>query len=95
MQVANPLIGRDMDGNGLSQWEREHPEEHLREGYDEEAHAIARYLRTLTKPVEINTKEFRKFKKEALKFQVYDRHLFRYISKNILLRRVIYEDIMK
>jgi hypothetical protein len=74
--------------NGLSQWERENPDQFLKEGYDEEAWKITRYLRTLRKPEEMSIKQFRKFKKHALKFLVHDGHFFRRATKNVPFRRI-------
>ena len=61
----------------------------LEESYSEKSEEIAKYLLTLRKPPGMGTKEFRKWRKEALKYKVQDRHLFRRNTKNIPLRRVI------
>jgi hypothetical protein len=39
--------------------------------------------------VRINSKKYRKFKSEALKYIIQDGHFFRRVSKNVLIRRVI------
>ena len=44
---------------------------------------------TLTKSNHLNRKKFHKFKNWALQFLVRDRHLFRRVNKNVLLRKVI------
>ena len=44
---------------------------------------------TLTRPNHLNRKKFRKFKNWALQFLVRDRHLFKRVNKNVLLRKVI------
>ena len=61
----------------------------MRAGYSENSVEIIRYLTTLRRLSKLITKEFRKFKDYILKFVVRDRNLFRRVSKNILLRRVI------
>lgn len=61
----------------------------LHNGYSERSLQIATYLTTLQKPSGMMLKEFGKFKKEALKYKVQNRYLFRRNSKNIPMRRVI------
>jgi Integrase zinc binding domain len=67
----------------------EDEDESLRSGYSEESMRIATWLTTLHRPAELSTKEFMKFKANALKFMVRDGHLFRRASKNVPLRRVV------
>ena len=61
----------------------------LKNEYSEEFQRIAHYLITLARFSHLNRKKFRKFKNWTLQFLVRDRHLFRRINKNVLLRRVI------
>ena len=61
----------------------------LEEGFSEKSVQIATYLTTLHRPPHLSSKEFRKFKSEALRYKVVDQLLFRQNSKNIPLRRVI------
>ena len=61
----------------------------LEDGYSEKSVEIATYLTTLARPPTMTTKEFLKFKKEALLFKVQDRILFRRNSKNVPIRRVV------
>lgn len=61
----------------------------LENGYDEDSIVIANYLTTLTKPTDMNQKDFRKLKNKALQFRVQDRQLFKRNSRNVPSRRVI------
>jgi len=61
----------------------------LENSYSEESQKIAKWLVTLRRPEEMNTKEFKRFKRQALKFLVRNRQLFRRQSKNVPMRRVI------
>ena len=58
-------------------------------GYSEDSMQIAHYLNNLQKPALMTLSEFRKFKSNALCFVVRGRHLFRWVSKNILLCWVV------
>ena len=61
----------------------------LEDLYSEESQKIAKWLVTLRRPEEMNTKEFKRFKRHALKFLVRNRQLFRRQSKNVPMRRVV------
>lgn len=61
----------------------------LQDGYSDHFVEIAAYLTSLRRPPNMTLKEFNKFKKEALRYKVQDRHLFCRNSKNVPLRRVI------
>jgi RNase H-like domain found in reverse transcriptase/Integrase zinc binding domain/Reverse transcriptase (RNA-dependent DNA polymerase) len=61
----------------------------LGEGYSEESNKIARYLTTLIRPMDLDRKEYTKFKSKALNFAVREGHLFRVATKIAPLRRVI------
>jgi len=76
----------------MEEWDPERGES-LRPGYSEDSIAIARYLTTLRKPPHLTTKEFRQFKIRALTFMVHKGHLFKKVSKNMPLRRVIDSEV--
>ncbi|KEY69862.1 hypothetical protein S7711_11555 [Stachybotrys chartarum IBT 7711] len=42
--------------------------DYLIKGYSEESHQIAKYLKTLLRPLEISAKQFKAFKRKALRF---------------------------
>ena len=64
-------------------------EQSLKNEYSEKFQRIVHYLITLARPNHLNRKKFRKFKNWALQFLVRDRHLFRRVNKNVLLRKII------
>ena len=64
-------------------------EQSLKNEYSEKFQKIIYYLITLAKSSHLDRKKFRKFKNWILQFLVRDRHLFRRVNKNILLRKVI------
>ena len=64
-------------------------EQSLKNEYSEKFQRIVHYLITLARPSHLNRKKFCKFKNWALQFLVRDRHLFRRVNKNVLLRRII------
>ena len=64
----------------------------LDDGYSEESISIATYLTSMQKPPDMDQKQFRKFKLNALHFMVRDKQLFRRANKNMPLRRVIDSD---
>ena len=64
-------------------------EQSLKNEYSEKFQRIVHYLITLARPNHLNRKKFRKFKNWALQFLVRDRHLFKRVNKNVLLRKVI------
>ena len=64
-------------------------EQSLKNEYSEKSQRIAHYLITLTRFNHLNRKKFCKFKNWVLQFLVRDRHLFKQVNKNILLRKVI------
>ena len=61
----------------------------LKNEYFDKSKKIVRYFMTLQKSSEMNTKKFRKWKTDAFKFKIQNRHFFRRNSKNIFMRRVI------
>ena len=61
----------------------------LEAGYSVSSQQYADFLTTLKRPDEMDSKEFRQFKAEAMKYIVQDSHLFRRASKNVPLRRVV------
>ena len=61
----------------------------LKNEYFEEFQRISHYLITLTRSSHLNRKKFRKFKNWVLQFFVRDRHLFKRVNKNVLLRKII------
>ena len=75
---------------GLTDWDDTNSQ--LRPGYSQHSITIAKYLTTLKRPAsikEMSSKEFHKFKREALTFQVHKGDLFKRASKNVPLRRVV------
>jgi hypothetical protein len=64
-------------------------EDPLLPGYSEKSQQYARFLTTLKRPTGMDTKEYRRFKSEALNYIVQDGHLFRRASKNVPIRRVV------
>ena len=67
-------------------------DEPLEAGYSEKSRQIATYLTSLRRPLEMGRKEFQKFKKEAIRYCVRERHLFRRNNKNVPMRRVVDDD---
>ena len=61
----------------------------LDDTYSEEYQKIARWLSTLRRPQEMTAKEFKSFKRKAIKFKIENQLLFRRTSKNVPLRRVV------
>ena len=61
----------------------------LKNEYSEKSQRIVHYLITLVKFNHLNRKKFRKFKNLILQFLVRNRHLFKRVNKNILLRKII------
>ena len=61
----------------------------LKNEYFEKFQWIAHYLITLTRFNHLDRKKFCKFKNWALQFLVRDRHLFKWINKNVLLWKII------
>ena len=73
-----------------SMWINENDDEQsLKNEYFKKFQKIAHYLIMLTRFNHLNRKKFRKFKNWALQFLVRDKHLFKRINKNVLLRKVI------
>ena len=64
-------------------------EQSLKNEYFEKFQRIAYYLITLIRPNHLNRKKSHKFKNWTLQFLVRDRHLFRRVNKNVLLRKII------
>lgn len=68
-------------------------EEVLYPGYSEEHQEIAKFLLNgMQKPSHLKGSNWTKFRKEALKFVVRERHLFRRATKNVSIRRVLDKD---
>src|SRR5690606_20160498 len=61
----------------------------LNSTYSEKFEKIAHYLTTLQRSKNMSRKKFAVFKKKTLTFTVKDDQLFRRVSKNISLRRVM------
>ncbi len=61
----------------------------LKDSYSEYFKKIARYLIFLSRSFEMSTKEFRKFKHEALKFMIQDKHLFKRFNKTASVWRMM------
>jgi hypothetical protein len=61
----------------------------LDDTYSEKYQKIARWLSTLRRPQEMTAKEFKSFKRKAIKFKIENQLLFRRTSKNVPLRRVV------
>ena len=57
--------------------------------YSDESERIAVWLTTLSRPANMDTKQFLKFKMHALKHLVREKHLFRRMNKNVPMRRVV------
>ena len=57
--------------------------------YNEEFIKIATYLTTLKKLKDISALEFRRFKREALKYGVYKRKLWRLLTKGMPIKLII------
>jgi hypothetical protein len=57
--------------------------------YDEESIKIAVYLTTLKKPKDMSRTEFRSFKREALKYGVHGRKLWRLLTKGMPIKLVV------
>ena len=64
-------------------------EQLLKNKYSEKFQRITHYLITLARSSHLNRKEFHKFKNWTLQFLVRDRHLFKRVNKNVLLRKII------
>ena len=64
----------------------------LEESYLEKSQQIAAYLTSLQRPAGMGRKEFYKFKKEAMRYCVQGRKLFRRNNKNVPIRRVVDDD---
>ena len=64
-------------------------EQSLKNEYFKKFQRIIHYLITLARSSYLNRKKFRKFKNWVLQFFVRDRHLFKRVNKNVLLRKVI------
>jgi len=67
----------------------------LEDLYLKESQKIIKWLVTLQRLEEINIKEFRKFKQYMLKFLVRNWQLFYWQSKNILMWRVVDNEITR
>ena len=61
----------------------------LEGGHSEDSQKIAQYLTTLKRPKGMGRREFRSFRKRALRYAVMDKQLYRVGSKNIPSRIVI------
>ncbi len=61
----------------------------LKDSYSEYFKKIACYLIFLSRSFEMSTKEFRKFKHEALKFMIQDKHLFKRFNKTASVWRMM------
>ena len=64
-------------------------EQSLKNKYSEKFQRIVHYLITLARSSHLNWKKFCKFKNWDLQFFVRDRHLFKWINKNVSLRKII------
>ena len=60
--------------------------------YSDESQKIVKYLTTLISSRLMNRKNLRKFKLKTLKFLIKEKHLFKWVNKNMSLRRVINDD---
>ena len=63
--------------------------------YNEESIKIATYLTTLKKLKGISALEFRRFKREALKYEVYRRKLWRLLTKGIPIKLIVDKEKMR
>ena len=63
--------------------------------YSNESKKIAVWLIILSKSANMNIKQFLKFKMHALKHLIRKKHLFRRINKNVSMRRMIDDRIIK
>ncbi len=61
----------------------------LKDLYSEYFKKIACYLIFLSCSFKMSTKEFRKFKHEALKFMIQDKHLFKRFNKTVSVQRIM------
>ncbi len=61
----------------------------LKDSYSEHFKKIACYLIFLSRSFKMSTKEFWKFKHEALKFMIQDKHLFKRFNKTASVRRMM------
>jgi len=61
----------------------------LKDSYSEHFKKITHYLIFLLRSFEMSTKEFRKFKHEALKFMIQDKHLFKRFNKTASLQKMM------
>ena len=57
--------------------------------YNEESIKIATYLTTLKKLKGMSAPEFRRFKREALKYKVYKRKLWRLLTKGMPIKLIV------
>ena len=64
-------------------------EQFLKNEYSEKFQRIIHYLITLIRSNHLNWKKFHKFKNWVLQFLVRNKHLFKSVNKNIVLRKVI------
>ena len=64
-------------------------ERFLKDEYSKNLQRIVRYFITLFWLNEMNRKKLCKFKNWTLQFLVRDKHLFKRVNKNVLLRKVI------
>ena len=61
----------------------------LEAGYSEDSIRIAMYLKTLRRPTDVSSKDFRGFKKRALRFAVRNHQLWKRASKSVPMKLVI------
>ena len=92
---APPIV----EGDGSETDEEPDGEVLLGEGrYSQESHQVALFLMTMRLPRSLSdlTREDKtKWKKNAMRFQVIDGHLYRRANKNIPLRRVIDSEVVR
>jgi len=72
----------------------------LKDSYSEYFNKITCYLIFLSRSFEISTKKFQRFKHEALKFLIQNKHLFKKFNKTVFLQKMInlqmkYNSILK
>jgi hypothetical protein len=74
----------------MAEIDDDNEEDVLGPGYSKQSQRIARFLTTLRRPNDIESRaEFRQFKKKALKFLVQGNDLFRRDGRQVPLRRVV------
>jgi hypothetical protein len=88
-------VDSDSDNESSSNKDLEYETPISSSEYDEESIRIATYLTTLKKPKDISGKEFRKFKKEALKYGVHGRKLWRLPTKGMPIKLVVDKEEMR